>query len=51
MFDTNSPDIGKDLIYIHTVITRGLYVAQGYSHSSTQAVTLMKQSEKDLSAM
>ena len=46
MFDTNSPDIGKDLIYIHTVITRGLYVAQGYSHSSTQAVHLNEAKRK-----
>jgi hemerythrin-like domain-containing protein len=34
MFDTDTPNIGKDLMYIHTVITRGLYVALGYSQSS-----------------
>ncbi len=37
MFISDTPDIGKDLIRIHSVITRGLYVALGYSHSSSLA--------------
>ncbi len=37
MVDDNTPDIGKDLICIHSVITRGLYVSLLYSQYSTLA--------------